>query len=715
MSRFESFIKGLTSPVSRDDGGTESAHANRRRAWRERRRRFNSPDVVEKQGNVNRRAETNADIRAAIDDDNVVPKPYDPTFLRDISANAVVQAYIDTLSQDVASTSWDIKPRDETTEVDEAVLDTVKRSVKHLHPEESFPDVLEQTTRILLELGDATWVKHYDERGTIAEAIPVDSSTFFKRVDRYGITEGYVQATSRHDRPVPFETREVIWFEWSNRPDRFYGQGPLEKAANEVELLEELAYKERLDLEQGSPPGVLSPQAIDEFGGLPNTDDWEAFVDDFRLDEGERHRVGYAPIPVDYTALNPTYQELQYLERSKYWVTVLGAVFKCNPSYVGFDFENTNRATDESQQEAYAQRGFRVTLRQIEEAINRNLIWQEFSEDVVFEFEREQTVDEKKTKAELVESQARAGKEMANAGREVHYRDGKLVVEDGLIEEGDAGEEPGGGFFGMSESAPDPSPVEKSAEVSKAEEFYKSLSDEEFVQLDAYLYAAHETQVQPKSIKDIEKRAWSVDGDVPDFVFEAIELAIDRGAVFRDFESLPAGVVDRVEGILGDALTQPQGWSLDSIVDNMSDAFPGVDETDLETVARTETASVLNTAREDGYRSRGEQSDLFRWQGPEDSRTTPACRDLKIATGTASGTPEAFDADEVPGEAVPIEELVELERKAHNYHFPNLRFRRHTIHPNERHTFVRDVQASADIEVDVDVPSAEDFAAIAGD
>lgn len=793
MSRFESFIDGLTSPVARDDGG-ETVHDRRSQEYRRRRKRFNSPDRAEKKGDdINRRAQRNNDIRSAANETGAVVKPYDPSFLRDISANAIVQAYFDTLSQDVGSTNWSIKGRDEEANVSDNRLAEAERRYEQLFPEQTAGDAHEGTTRILLELGDATWVKHFDESGrNMREVVPVDSATFFKRVDRFGITEGYVQVPRKNPsaaNAVSFNKREIAWFEWSNRPDRHYGQGPLEKAQNEVELLEELAEKERLDLIQGSPPGVLSPDAQDEFGGLPNTDDWDNFVEDFRLNDGERHRVGYSRIPVDFTQLVPNYQELQVLDRSKFWVTVLGAVMKVNPSYAGFDFENVNRATDESQQEAYAQRGFRVTLRQLEESINRNIIWPEFGSDLKFEFEREQTISEKKTRAELVQTQATAGKEMANAGLNVSFRDGMLEVDDGVLEEGNVGGGggDGGGFFA---SVDDPKQADLSvSDVRKAHDgdgvrltgpserpAYDSLVDwhdfltavvesggriidtsgvenavfppqapgavnarmvvygldeasvmhlldrypidleidtdreskserrpltkAECETIDRVLLHAHKTQVSPDSVDDIEKAAWSGDQSVPEYVFEAIKDAIADGAVFRDFDSIPGDVVDTVEGLLEDNLTQPQGWSLDSIVDDMSKTFPGVEDGDLEAVARTEVTSVLSTAREKGYERRGnaDEGDVFYWEGADDSRITDACKELlELTNPRHGGTPR------------PIDELVALEEEVHNKHFPDLSFRRHVIHPNERKTFVRDVSASTDVDIDVDVPSAAEF------
>jgi hypothetical protein len=228
---------------------------------------------------------------------------------------------------------------------------------------------------------------------------------------------------------------------------------------------------------------------------------------------------------------------------------------------------------------------------------------------------------------------------------------------------------------------------------------------------DEVLLRAYKRQIMPPSLDAIEKDAWTSDEDVPEYIVDAIEGQFDAGAIFDEFASLPGRVADVISSTLEDALTQPQGWSLDSMVDRMSDELPRADPDDLEMIARTESSNVLNNAREDGYRDRGLDDAKFYWQGPGDSRTTDACEDMKIATGQESGTAEAFPS--VPGEPVSLSKLVDLEEQAQATHFPNLDFRRHTLHPNERHTFVRATGTGSgdrpDVDVDVDVPGADAF------
>ena len=630
---------------------------------------------------VDRTSTLNPSINRAIESAGGVPKPYDPAQLRDVASNDVVQAYIDTLAQDVASARWQLKARDENTELEEEDLVEHQRTIESLHPEKSFRDILEQTTRNLLELGDAAWVKHYYSNGDgLAEAVPVDSARMFKMVNEHGLTEGYLQAEfSNLEISQELEADEIVWFEWSSRTDHVYGHGPVEKGHNTIRLLNELAQKEEKDLREGMPPGIVSA-AEDPDNPLP-MDEFETVKEEFTMHEGERHRVLVSRGDWDYTDFSGNYQELQVLERNKFWIHVLGAVFKCNAPYAGFDFQEGNKAQNQAQAEAYAQRGFRQTLRQVEEAITRQLVHEDLTEDLIFEFEREQTTAERTEHAQYLKDAAAAAQEWAKSGRTVSINeDGVVDVEPGDVEPEDVEDTGGGGggpggIFASAEDGPEE--TEESAE--SAGKGTVALSEEELLKADEALLSAYKSQVMPESVADIEKRAWGGDESVPDYVIEQIRMAIDNGAVFDGIKSIPEKARRELEGMLEDNLTQPQGWSLDSLVEDAQDLFPGVGEEQLEVVMRTETASVLNQAREEGYQSREESGRYkFKWVGPSDNRTTEACTELKEKTNPDHG-----------GTPVSLPELKRMEREVHAKHFESLEYREHALHPNERHTFVR--------------------------
>lgn len=636
--------------------------------------RRNSP--VRKQ-EAERRAQINPRLRRTLEAHNLLPKPYDPKTLRDFAENPIAQAYIDTLAQDAATADWALEPRFEDSTISDREIEEAERTIKNLHPEMSFRDMREFAARDLLELGDATWVKHFDTGGELAEAVPVDASRMYKMVDDHGFTDGYAQASfTAFDVAVEFDIEEVVWFTWSQggRDTYQYGYGPVEKGKPIIELLDELSKKELKDLKEGAPPGVLSARE-DADNPVP-PEEFDRVDEQWDLKEGERHRHIVSRGDWEYVPLSPGYKELQLLERSKFWIHSLGGVFKVNAPYAGFDFQEGNRAQNESQAEAFRQRGFRVMLRYLEESLNKQLLWSNINEDLMFVFEEARTIEERQNLAELREAQARAGQKLADAGLAVSFNNGRLQVDDGEMEAGSEAGGGGGDLFGANAD------MEMTARVKDEDGDGDYLSLEKTLELDEWLMKAYREQIQPETLDDIEKQSWTGDESVPEFVREKISEVIERGAIFENFESLPGDVRDTVERLFEENLTQPQGWSLDSLVDDLQDVFPGVDADSLETVARTESAAVLNSAREEGYQDRPDSARFkFYWQGPDDSRTTPLCEALKDATNPQHG-----------GEPVDLMELKRLANELHRKHFPHLDFRGlEALHPNERHTFIRSV------------------------
>lgn len=772
MSRLDRVRSWFTTSSAEGDGQYADGHAPEDQA------RANDNTVNKQKARsraskeVDRKNQLPPELARQVRDRGAAVKPYDADWLKMLAENWVAQAYIDTMAQDLATAPWHLKPRDESVNVGEDVIADAERTLQMLHPEKSFRDLREMAARNALKLGDGAWVKHYDEQGNLAEALPVDSGRMFKRVNRHGITEGYIEVSYNMNAvQTEWELSEVVWFEWASREDHVYGMGPVEKGADVIEVLEELGEKEIKDLQEGMPPGIVS---VKEDEDTPMAvDSYEKVKQNWGLKEGERHRAIVSMGDWQFTPLDPGYQDLQFMERNKLWIQSLGAVFKVNAPYAGFDFQEGNKAQNTAQTEAYKQRGFAVLMRQMEEAINRQLIWEDISEDLEFEFETVSSTDEMKSEAEYQDQLATAAEHWDNLGREVTLRDGRIEIEDGEVEAPDA-PEGGDSPFGFEadgvemdlekavavesrmETAAVPDTPEGMAEwhefleaivqlgglvenqdtgtvwpmenggelmapadgllihgvnrtivegllsdydclgytVTASErdrtqagsEQGKSegveLTKDQVKELDALLLGAHETQVQPESLDDIEKRVWTEDDNVPEYVRERIGEAIDSGqAVFSDIDSIPSRTVEQLKDLLRENMTQPQGWSLDSIVSDMKDKWPGVSDEKLEVVARTESASVLNEAREQGYEDHPGDDAVFYWEGPDDQRTTDACEELKDKTNPRHG-----------GSSVPMDELVALEEDVHDDHFSRLSFRRHCIHPNERHTFVRDQQ-----------------------
>lgn len=125
---------------------------------------------------------------------------------------------------------------------------------------------------------------------------------------------------------------------------------------------------------------------------------------------------------------------------------------------------------------------------------------------------------------------------------------------------------------------------------------------------------------------------WQEDDEVPDFVTELIDSALDEyNPVYdRGYSGQDAKSIKVVKDELEENLRNPQGWSVESIVDDLVSEIPDLSSPQAVTIARTETGAVLNKARELAYRNRPEETEYFyAWEGPDDSRTSVVCESVK--------------------------------------------------------------------------------------
>jgi hypothetical protein len=172
--------------------------------------------------------------------------------------------------------------------------------------------------------------------------------------------------------------------------------------------------------------------------------------------------------------------------------------------------------------------------------------------------------------------------------------------------------------------------------------------------------------------------------ETPEFVKQRLKDAIWSGSVFHDIESIPSDQLMQLREFLTEEL-EDGNWNIDGIANRLQDLEGDLSQERAELIARTETASTVNTAREIGYEERGQEDGLFYWTGALDDRTTEACRWLINQTNPNHG-----------GDPVPLEELRDLIEEAPT-HDPEMqddlaRPEDYVVHPAERKTWVRHVE-----------------------
>ena len=176
---------------------------------------------------------------------------------------------------------------------------------------------------------------------------------------------------------------------------------------------------------------------------------------------------------------------------------------------------------------------------------------------------------------------------------------------------------------------------------------------------------------------------------MPEFIKTRLrDVILSGGAVFSQFDTLDSDRLQAFRTQLADGLTQ-DGWTIDDITGRITDIDSAITRNQAETIARTEVASAVNTAREEGYEETGmAEGEKFYWTGAtqaeQPDRTTDACDWLIQKTNPNHG-----------GEPVSMERLKELidEAPTHDDDMDDnlARPENYVVHPNERKTWVRDV------------------------
>jgi hypothetical protein len=119
---------------------------------------------------------------------------------------------------------------------------------------------------------------------------------------------------------------------------------------------------------------------------------------------------------------------------------------------------------------------------------------------------------------------------------------------------------------------------------------------------------------------------WRHDDEVPEYVREVIgEIIRNTRWRWSDFDSLNVQEARELTNLLEEKMTQPQGWSVTSLAEDIEDEFDLPTEVAAGMAADT-THNVLNTTREEAYEEmEGSEDFEFDWVNPMDHRTTKVC------------------------------------------------------------------------------------------
>lgn len=189
--------------------------------------------------------------------------------------------------------------------------------------------------------------------------------------------------------------------------------------------------------------------------------------------------------------------------------------------------------------------------------------------------------------------------------------------------------------------------IEPVETVSPEEDLIENLRkrDVNWQQLDEVLLETYKSQVWRE---EFEKSMWENSDEVPEFVQRWVSDVVERVDPMWDqgYENVPKAAALRLHKEITESLTQPQGWSVNSIVRRLTSEFEGLDVERARNITRSEVAAVLNKAREVAYRARPDEVQV-KWVGPDDEDTTVICEHVKSRIAEVGGAVTVFKLREI--------------------------------------------------------------------
>jgi phage portal protein BeeE len=249
------------------------------------------------------------------------PRNVNVPALRALAKNAYIFSIIKTLTDQAATTKWDIKPREDNEDHGIVPLEEVRDEIKHFlnNPnanDESFAYLIRAAITDVYEVGNAVWIKVFNKEGRLVQLFARDAGSFLKNPDIYGTftyrsefvppVEDDYQAVNSYMQdklettatgeiqsvqnipnyellkqryafrysakaayfqygysfsafPIPFGTREVMYMEINPRTDQIYARSAIE-VLSDIILTLIYGSKYNLDfyLNNNMPEGILS-------------------------------------------------------------------------------------------------------------------------------------------------------------------------------------------------------------------------------------------------------------------------------------------------------------------------------------------------------------------------------------------------------------------------------------------------------------------------
>ena len=304
-----------------------------------------------------------------------MPRGINIVEIRQYAKETTVQMVINTILRQLRNSEWEIVPKDTN---DKEALQRNKKEIEKLklfleQPNrngDTFWDVWGSFIRDVTEIDAGVILKGKNASGDLVEIFSYDASRFLVNIDEYGIIDGYYQYSFRMPQSAPkfFKKEQIIYGKLNTNGELFpYGWSPLQSLQPVVEIMiQSTRYNKEFYQNNAIPDGLVS---------LPMDQNQ---LEDFKLAwqteiKGKPHKLLFHNSDANFTPLRLNNKDMEWLEGQKWYSKQVFGAYGVSSQEAGF-FEQSSRATGESQERITVKNAIKPYLQLISDKINREII-----------------------------------------------------------------------------------------------------------------------------------------------------------------------------------------------------------------------------------------------------------------------------------------------------------------------------------------------------
>jgi len=336
------------------------------------------------------------------------PRTMDVPEVRRLAATPHVAMCVQTIVDDICGIDFKIVPKDKDNTNDKHIdLVTSWFDDPNVN-KETWKDIQQRFLYDTLEINSGTVVKVFNRKAEFMEAYARNGATFLLNPDIFGTysnraeiipTEWEMLIDKRPDsqqegwmkekpayfqygrtlsgRPMPFGTREIMYFQRNPRTDDIYGRSPVEILLKVIQMLT-YGVEHNLDYftDNNIPKGVFTMLNANTAAVQSFKDQWKE-VTKIKDEHGDfRKRWHHMPIlgtEGKFERIQFSAAEIELIAQQQWFTKIVWATFGVTPSELGFT-EDSSRNVEVTQNKIYKKKAIYPLLRLIEDRVNQEII-----------------------------------------------------------------------------------------------------------------------------------------------------------------------------------------------------------------------------------------------------------------------------------------------------------------------------------------------------